>query len=206
MKVLGLTGGVGMGKSACAQLLRNRGVPVIDTDDLARQVVEPGQPALNQIRQLFGPEVLNPEGGLQREALARRVFADPQARQHLEAILHPPIRQLWRAQMAVWSAAGHPLAAVVIPLLFETGAQHELDATLCVACSAATQQARLLGRGWLPEQIAQRIAAQWPIEKKTAQSTYVLWNEAGLDVLDEQLDRLLRRLGPPHSGPEPWRV
>ncbi|HWH71856.1 MAG TPA: hypothetical protein VNT26_21015, partial [Candidatus Sulfotelmatobacter sp.] len=87
-----------------------------------------------------------------------------------------------------------------------TGAQHELDATLCVACSAATQQARLLGRGWLPEQIAQRIAAQWPIEKKIAQSTYVLWNEAGLDVLDEQLDRLLRRLGPPHSGPEPWRV
>jgi dephospho-CoA kinase len=191
MKVLGLTGGIGMGKSTAAQLLGSRGVAVVDTDDLARQVVEPGQPALAEVREAFGAGILAPDGQLRRDELARRVFADASARLRLESILHPRIRALWRAQMETWRAAGRSLAVVVIPLLFETKAEAELDATICVACSAATQHRRLVARGWPPEQIEQRLQAQWPIEKKMASADYLVWTEAGLDVHDAQIERIL---------------
>ncbi len=191
MKVLGLTGGIGMGKSTSAQLLQARGVPVVDTDDLARQVVQPGQPALAEVLTAFGPQIARPDGQLRRDELARRVFADPAARQRLEAILHPPIRALWRAQVQTWRAAGRPLAVVVIPLLFETKAEAELDATICVACSAATQRQRLLARGWSPEQIEQRLSAQWSVETKIARADYVIWTDAGLDVHAAQIERIL---------------
>ena len=191
MEVLGLTGGVGMGKSTSAQLLRDRGVRVVDTDDLARQVVEPGQPALAEVLAAFGPEMAGPDGRLRRKELARRVFADPAARQQLEAILHPRIRMLWRAQVETWRAGGHPLAVVVIPLLFETQAEAELDGTICVACSVATQQERLLARGWSPEQIEQRNLAQWPVSQKIARADFLVWTEAGLDVHAAQIERIL---------------
>jgi dephospho-CoA kinase len=194
MRVLGLTGGIGMGKSTCARLLAQRGVPVVDTDDLARQVVEPGQPALAEVLAAFGSEFADPNGRLRRDQLARLVFADPTARKRLENILHPAIRARWRAQVEAWRADGHPLAAVVIPLLFETGAEAELDVSVCVACSAATQHERLLNRGWSPEQIEQRIQAQWPTEKKIAAADYIIWTEAGLDVHAAQVDRILAGL------------
>jgi dephospho-CoA kinase len=195
MKVLGLTGGIGMGKSACAQLLRARGVAVVDTDDLARQVVEPGQPALAEVRKVFGAGIVAPDGSLRRDELARRVFADPAARAQLENILHPLIRALWRAQMDVWRAEGRPLAVVVIPLLFETRAEAELDAIICIACSPATQHQRLLARGWSLEQIQQRLQAQMPAEAKMARANYLVWTEAGLDVHAAQIERILRLLG-----------
>jgi dephospho-CoA kinase len=191
MKVLGLTGGVGMGKSTSAQLLRDRGVRVVDTDDLARQVVEPGQPALAEVLAAFGPEIVGLDGRLCRQELARRVFADRSARRQLEAILHPRIRTIWRAQVEIWRAEGHPLALVVIPLLFETKAEAELDATICVACSLATQQRRLLGRGWSRTQIEQRNRAQWPTSHKIARADYLVWTEAGLDVHEAQIERIL---------------
>jgi dephospho-CoA kinase len=197
MKVLGLTGGIGMGKSTAAQLLGSRGVAVVDTDDLARQVVEPGQPALAEVREAFGAGILAPDGQLRRDELARRVFADASARLRLESILHPRIRALWRAQMETWRAAGRSLAVVVIPLLFETKAEAELDATICVACSAATQHRRLVARGWPPEQIEQRLQAQWPIEKKMASADYLVWTEAGLDVHDAQIERILCLMSQP---------
>jgi dephospho-CoA kinase len=192
MKVLGLTGGIGMGKSASAQLFRARGVPVVDTDELARQVVEPGQPALVEVLAAFGPQYAGPDGQLRRGELARRVFADSAARQRLEQILHPRIRVLWRAQVETWRAEGHPLAVVVIPLLFETKAEAELDATICVACSAATQQQRLRARGWSIEQIQQRLQAQWPVETKIQRADYLVWTEAGLNVHAAQIERILR--------------
>jgi dephospho-CoA kinase len=194
LKRIGLTGGIGMGKSTADKLLRDRGVPLVDTDLLAHELVEPGQASLAEILDAFGPEILKPEGRLDRAALAKRVFADPAARQRLEGILHPRIRAAWRAQFETWAAENRPLAVVVIPLLFETGAEAELDATICVACSASTQQTRLLARGWPPEQIQQRIRAQWPIEKKIADSNYVIWTEAGLDVHAAQLTRVLSSL------------
>ena len=193
MKLIGLTGGIGMGKSAAAKILAGRGVPVSDTDLLARRVVEPGQPALEEIQHTFGPATIGPDGQLRRDALARIVFADPAARLKLEAITHPRIHALWKEQVELWRARETPLACVVIPLLFETGAENEFDATVCVACSGATQQKRLQERGWTTEQIRQRIAAQFPVEKKIAQAGFVLWNESGLDILAAQIDHILFR-------------
>jgi dephospho-CoA kinase len=194
MKLLGLTGGVGMGKSTAADFLRQRGLAVVDTDDLARRVVAPGQPAVREIAMTFGTHVVDSSGQLRRETLAEIVFADDVARRRLEAILHPRIRELWLAETRRWRATGVAQGVVVIPLLFETGAEAEFDATLCLACSAATQRERLVERGWSVEEAARRNRAQWPVEKKMGRSTYVVWNEAGLAVLAAQLDRVLKQI------------
>jgi dephospho-CoA kinase len=193
MKLLGLTGGVGMGKSVCAQLFRARGIPVVDTDDLARELVQPGQLALAEVERVFGPEMVDGAGQLRRDALARRVFADPGSRKQLEAILHPRIRQLWRAQAQSWRTQGRALGVVAIPLLFETSAEAELDAVICVACSAAAQHQRLEARGWPDQHIEQRIQAQWSIEEKVSKSNYVIWTEGSLEIHTAQLDLILRR-------------
>lgn len=192
MKLLGLTGGVGMGKSTCAQLMRARGIPVVDTDDLARAVVEPGQSALAEIQQLFGAEMIAPDGQLRRDVLAQRVFADPDSRRQLEAILHPRIRALWRGQAEQWRNQNLPMAAVAIPLLFETNAESEFNAVICVACSKTTQFKRLQARGWSVPQIQQRLAAQFSIEDKMARSNYVIWSEGSVQVHEAQLDRILQ--------------
>lgn len=183
-----------MGKSASARLLRERIVPVVDTDDLARQVVEPGQPALAEIIEAFGPQIVSPDGRLRRDKLAQRVFSDPAARRRLEDILHPPIRALWRAQVEKWRAEGCRLVVVVIPLLFETKAETEVDATVCVACSAATQRDRLRARGWSLEQIGQRNRAQLPVEQKISCADYLVWTEGDMAVHGAQIDRILARL------------
>ena len=190
-KVYGLTGGIGMGKSTVAQLLQQRGVPVVDTDALSRKVVEPGQPALTAIQDMFGAAVLAQDGSLRRDELARRVFGSDMARKQLEAILHPRIRALWQAQVEEWRASGVKLGLVMIPLLFETNAAKSFDKVICVACSAASQQQRLAARGWPAEQIQQRLAAQWPIEKKLTQSDFVIWTEGGPEVTMTQVERLL---------------
>ncbi len=194
MKVCGLTGGVGMGKSTAAGFLLTSGVRVIDTDDLARELVQPGEPALTEIVVAFGKEILGAEGQLQRAELARRIFASAPARQKLEAILHPRIRARWAAQIEAWRRENCPLAVVVIPLLFETAAEKHFDKILCVACSPAAQQARLRERGWPPEQILQRIAAQLPVEQKIARSHHVLWTEGTLEVHRRQITTILARL------------
>jgi dephospho-CoA kinase len=191
MTVLGLTGGVGMGKSACAQLLIARGIPVVDTDELARQIVEPGQPALAEIQKTFGADVIDTDGRLLRGELARLVFPNPDARKTLEGILHPRIRDLWHAQVEAWRKEQRSIGVVVIPLLFETEAERDLDFTICIACSSATQQQRLLARNWTAAQIQQRVQAQWPVEKKMAAADYIIWTEGGLDIHAAQLDRIL---------------
>ena len=191
MKVWGLTGGIGMGKSTAAELLRQRGLSVVDTDELAREVVEPGQPALEEIQRTFGAEMLGADGRLRRRELAREIFADVARRRQLEAILHPRIRERWLARVDDWRTAGHPLGVVVIPLLFETEAQSHFHAILCVACSAATQGKRLLARGWSAAEISQRIGAQWPAQAKMTASDRVVWTEGSLQVHAEQWDRVL---------------
>jgi len=190
LKVFGLTGGIGMGKSTAERWLQDRSLPVVDTDLLARKVVEPGQPALQEIRDVFGPQVIGTDGHLRRDELARIVFSNPSARQKLESATHPRIHALWRNQVESWRQEGCPFAVVVIPLLFETGGQADLDAVVCVACQPATQRQRLLERGWDARQISQRIAAQWPVEKKMALANYVIWSEGSLELLGEQLERI----------------
>ncbi len=195
MKVWGLTGGVGMGKSTAADFLRGQGIPVVDTDHLASQLVQPGEPALDEIRLQFGSAIVGSDGALRREELARIVFSDAIARRKLEDILHPRIRQAWLDQLEVWRRAAHPLAVVVIPLLFETGAESHFEKILCVACTSAAQRERLAARGWAPDHSRQRIAAQWPIEQKIARADFVVWTEGPLEVHHRQIQQHLRKRG-----------
>jgi dephospho-CoA kinase len=195
MVFVGLTGGVGAGKSTVADLFRQRGWPVVDSDVIAREVVEPGQPALAEIVKRFGPEMIGPDGRLRRDLMARCVFADPARRRQLEAILHPRIREVWLARAAAWREEGSTRGLAVVPLLYEVGLAHEFDRVVCVACTAKSQRERLLGRGWSEEQVRQRLEAQWPMEKKMALADAVIWAEGGLDVLAAQVDRLLALWG-----------
>jgi dephospho-CoA kinase len=183
-----------MGKSAVAELLAACQVPVADTDLIARQVVEPGQPALVEIRERFGSEVFEADGRLHRAKLAQRIFSDREERAALERILHPRIRAAWRAQAHQWQAVGARLGWVVIPLLFETGAEAEFDRTLCVACTSNTQEQRLLARGWTPKAIHQRIEAQWPVETKLARADYLVWTEGSLEITAAQVARIIKGL------------
>jgi dephospho-CoA kinase len=196
MKVCGLTGGVGMGKSTAAGFLRARGAQIADTDEIAHQLVRPGQPALAAIHAAFGKTVVGPSGELKRAELARIVFADAGARNQLESILHPPIREQWLAQIENWKCEDHPLAVVIIPLLFETRAESHFDKIICAACSAAAQRERLLARGWTPGQIGQRIAAQMPVEQKIARADFVIWTEGTPAVHSRQVIDLLARITP----------
>ena len=191
MIVFGLTGGIGTGKTTAATRLSERGIPIVDSDIIARQLVEPGRPALSKIAELFGEEILDHAGALRRDVLAQRVFTDASARGQLEAVLHPLIRAAWVRQISDWRAGGVVRAAVVIPLLFETAVESHFDAVICTACQSATQRQRLAERGWDGQQISGRLAAQWPLEKKMQLARYVIWTEGPLAVLDAQLRRVL---------------
>ena len=190
MLVVGLTGGVGMGKSTLAEFLRERGEPVIDTDAIAREVVAPGSDGLAEVLRRFGPEFSAEDGSLNRQKLAEEVFNAPERRKLLESILHPRIRARWKEQVASARAEGRPRAVVVIPLLFETGAEKELDRTVCVACSDGVQMTRLRARGWTAEEAKKRVAAQWPATRKMDLSDGVIWNDSTLEICREQAMRL----------------
>ena len=195
MKLCGLTGGVGMGKSTAAGFFLQQGARVIDTDELAHHLVQPGRPALDEIRQSFGETVLAADGSLRRDVLARIVFSSPASRQQLEAILHPRIREAWLSQVEILKQEKHcQVALVIIPLLFETRAESHFEKIICVACSLKAQHQRLTGRGWSAEQISQRIAAQLPIGEKIARSQFVLWSEGELAVLGQQVSRVFKRI------------
>ena len=191
MKTIALTGGIGMGKSTVARALRAAGIHVVDSDDLARVVVAPGQPALAEIQAAFGRDLVDAAGELRRDELARRVFSDSEARRKLEAITHPRIMELWREQLENWCNAGAKIGVVVIPLLFEIGAEREFDSIFCVACTAAVQAERLKSRGWSMEECRQRLAAQLPIEQKLARAHHVIWTEGNIELIRQQLARIL---------------
>lgn len=200
MRTVGLTGGIGMGKSTSADILRCLGVPVIDTDVVAREIVEPGQPALEEIRSRFGDAVIDPAGRLRREALAEIVFRDAAARADLEGFLHPRIRARWQEQVRQWRERGEAVGVVVIPLLHETGAEPGFDSVVCVSCSPASQTRRLRERGWSAEQIGQRLAAQWPVGKKMDLAHHVIWTEGDPQTHEAQWKRLLSAWGSRGSG------
>jgi dephospho-CoA kinase len=194
MKSIGLTGGIGMGKSVAVGILSQQGIPVVDTDLIARQIVEPGHPALKEVVTAFGPEVLDEHGCLKRAELAKLVFADPTARKRLEQILHPKIRAEWQGQLEGWRKEGRELGVVVIPLLYETHAEPFFDAIICMACTEKSQRERLRARGWTDQQISQRIAAQLLIEEKISRATFVVWTEGTIVSTVEQLDKIVSSL------------
>jgi dephospho-CoA kinase len=200
VRTLGLTGGIGTGKSTLAGLLRSRGIPLVDTDDLARSLVEPGQPALTEIRAVFGDRVIDERGRLRRDALAEQVFSDQEARLRLELILHPRIHAAWQGQLVSWQREGLSHAVVVIPLLFEKRLETHFNLTLCVACRSSTQRDRLRARGWSDRDIERRLEAQLSLAEKMRRADRVIWNEGSLGLLAEQADRILAGEGLPRRN------
>ncbi|MFO7641056.1 MAG: dephospho-CoA kinase [Candidatus Competibacteraceae bacterium] len=189
--VVGLTGGIGSGKTAVSDRFARSGAPVIDTDLLARELVEPGQPALAAIAAEFGPECLDDRGQLRRAHLRERVFADPAGRRRLEAILHPRIRALARERIAALSA---PYCLVVIPLLAETGMTDLVDRVLVVDVPEAEQVRRVMARDHIDETRARQIlAAQAPRARRLALADEILDNAGDLDHLDRQVADLHQR-------------
>ena len=190
-RVLGLTGGVGMGKSTAARLLKKVGLPVVDSDDLAREAVHPGTEGLAEIADEFGEGFLKADGSLDRDKMASKVFQDEAARKRLEAIIHPRVRTVWEKQIDQWREQKRPVGVVVIPLLFEVDLQDSFDAVLCVACTANTQRARLRERNWNDAQITARIAAQMDIAQKMDLADHILWNEGAPELLMDQMKEVL---------------
>jgi dephospho-CoA kinase len=190
MIVFGLTGGVGVGKSAIASLIGERGTPVIDTDIIAREVVAPGEEGFRRVVELFGQEIIDASGFLNRGALAAVVFSNLEKRRELEAILHPLIREEWERRVRELRESGAHSAVVVIPLLFETGAEAGLDRVICVGCTERTQKERLRQRGWSDSEISNRIGAQMPLREKMERADYVIWNESSLEVCSLQLNKI----------------
>ncbi len=192
MPLFGVTGGIGMGKSVTAGILEGLGIPVVDTDVLARVEVEPGAPALDEIRMVFGSDVFDSNGRLDRIRMAALVFSDPAARSRLEEILHPRIALRWRSSAALWRQRNES-GAVIIPLLFEKGYENEFDAVACVACGPETQRRRLRERGWDALQIDARKAAQLPVGEKIHRSRFVIWTEGSLGSHRRQWEQILSR-------------
>jgi dephospho-CoA kinase len=185
---IGLTGGIASGKTTVANLFAARGVPVLDTDQIARDVVEPGQPALAQVVAAFGPDMLGQDGRLDRPRLRARVFADPDSRQRLEAILHPAIR----AELARRAeAAGGPYQVWVIPLLVEGGQVDRVDRILVVDCPEAVQLARVMARDGETEASARAIlAAQASRAQRLAAADDVIVNDGSEADLAPQVAAL----------------
>ena len=190
-RVLGLTGGVGMGKSTAARLLKKVGLPVVDSDDLALEAVQPGTEGLAEIADEFGEGFLKADGSLDRDKMASKVFQDEAARKRLEAIIHPRVRIVWEKQIDQWREQKRPVGVVGIPLLFEVDLQDSFDAVLCVACTANTQRARLRERNWDDAQITARIAVQMDITQKMDLADHVLWNEGAPELLMDQMKEIL---------------
>jgi len=196
MVLVGVTGGIGMGKSESATALTDLSVPWVDTDDLARQETRRGSEALGQIAGIFGADVLDSSGNLRRDRLASLVFKDPAARRQLEEILHPRIALSWRAQVQQWRQAATPVAAVIIPLLFEKQYQNDFSTVVCLACTRLTQILRLKARGWSDAQIHGRNSAQLPVSMKMERATFVVWTEGSLMIHRLQWERILHAIHP----------
>lgn len=188
---IGLTGGIASGKSTVADMFTDLGVPVIDTDVIAREVVRPGKPALEEIREAFGDAVIAADGTLDRPAMRAIVFGDDAARRRLEAILHPRIGEATREQA---DAAGGEYQVIVVPLLVGSSLRTFVDRVLVVDCDEETQVSRLLARDAESEAQARRIlATQSSRDERLAVADDVIANDGDLDETRQQVLALHRR-------------
>ncbi|HEX5658028.1 MAG TPA: dephospho-CoA kinase [Polyangiales bacterium] len=197
--VVGLTGGIASGKSTVARAFALRGIPVVDADQLAREVVAPGSEGLAAVVREFGDDVLLSDGNLDRKAVAARVFADPTLRVKLQSILHPRIGQLSQQRLAE-VPRDKPYAIYEAPLIVESGLHHGMQALIVVAIAPELQIERVMARdGRAREDAEARLRAQAPLERKLAAATYVIDNGRALSELDPQVDavhaKILSALG-----------
>lgn len=196
MRVIGLTGGIATGKSTVARLLTERhGIPVIDADRCARDVVARGTEGLRAVVEAFGDGVLCADGTLDRPALRKRIMADEDARRTLEGITHPRIHIAITEQLAAWAMEGVPVAMVEAALLVETGSYRLYDALVVVSASPETQVARVMARDGVPEAEARAVlAAQLPLSDKVAVADHVVDNDGTEQDLVAAVDALAEAL------------
>jgi len=193
--ILGLTGGIATGKSTVSAMLRERGIPVIDADLIAREVVEPGKPAYEAIVQHFGSDIVLPNGQIDRKQLGAIVFSNEAERQKLNAIVHPEVRRLMREQAEQAEREGAPIVFMDIPLLFESKLQHMVDKIVVVYAPASMQLTRMMERDELDEEQAKkRLLAQFPIEQKKQDADYVIDNAGTREETERQVEKLLATL------------
>jgi dephospho-CoA kinase len=192
---LGLTGGIASGKSAVAAMLREKGFSVLDADSLAHKLIEPGQPAYNEVLQEFGQEVLAPGGRIDRAKLSAIVFQDRAKLDRLNAIVHPRVGEFVFRQFEEWQRAGTRDAAFVeAALLIESGIHKKLDGLVVAWCEPEQQLQRLLDRGLSESEARRRIAAQLPVEEKLRLATEKIDCSGSLDETRRQVEALAAKL------------
>ena len=195
MILFGLTGGLASGKSAVAARLRARSLPVLDADELAREVVAPGSEGLRAVASAFGEGVLTLDGGLDRPKVAKLVFAEPDKRRILNGIVHPRIAALTSERARSLGERGEPLACYEAALLVENGLADAFRPLVVVAAAPALQLARAMARdGESEEQVKGRLAAQMPLDAKIAVADFVLHNTGTRELLERETDRVLARI------------
>ena len=195
MKWIGLTGGIGTGKSTVAEMIRSQGYPVIDADQMARAAVAMGTPGYQAMVQLLGAQILDDKGEIQRKKVAALIFTDPQLRGQLERIVHPIVQARVRQTREEHERAGVALAFYDVPLLFENKLKPQFDAVIVVNCSPEAQLKRLMNRSSLTEDEARvRIDAQLPLKEKVQAADFVINNEGTRAELEPQVREVLAKL------------
>lgn len=195
MLKIAITGGAGSGKSTVARMFRELGAPVLDADAAARDAVAVGRPAWQELRRLFGEEYFNPDGELNRGKVAQLVFADPEARQRLNAIVHPRVAEELHARLQELEEQGAVLVLVEVPLLFEAGLAGAYDRVIAVYVDPEDQTRRLRDRDSRgAEEIAGLLSAQWPLAEKAARADYVVDNRGPLSKTREQVQEIWAEL------------
>ena len=195
MLKIALTGGIATGKSYVLDQFQRRGVACLDADELAHGVMAAGTEATAAIAERFGADILAPDGSVDRTKLGPTVFADPSARRDLESIVHPAVYRAIQAGLRGFELVGDGAFAVVaVPLLFETGAEDKFDRVIVTACSPETQVSRLRERGLSEEAARQRLAAQWPTEKKAARAHHVVNTDGTFEDTKRQVDEIYQAL------------
>lgn len=184
-KRIGLTGGIACGKSEVSRRLIESGIPVLDTDRVAHEVMRSGTEEFRRILERFGSEMKNDQGEIDRKRLGEAVFSDEAALEDLNRIVHPEV--IRRLRIWLGDQKG-PLAVVVIPLLMECGLENEFDGVLCVWSPEEQMQARLMNRGFDAREAESRIRAQWPVDEKAKRATWTLINKTTLPDLYTQVD------------------
>jgi dephospho-CoA kinase len=195
VKLVGLTGGIASGKSTVATMLRELGAKIINADDLARAIVQPGKEAWKEIVAAFGTEVLRPDRAIDREKLRTTIFQDAAARKRLDSITHPRIRALAQARAQELAAKGSAIVIYEAPLLFEKEAHLWLRPVILVACDDFLQRRRLKARDRLNDaEIEQHIKAQMPLSEKRALADFVIENNGDLEDLKKQVKEVWTKL------------
>ncbi len=190
--IIGLTGSIASGKSTVSAMLRKKGFPIVDADEIARLVVVPGSPVLLEISRQFGADIIQEDGSLNREKLGGRIFGNDEERQKLNGIIHPAIRQEMLRQKDEWLSKGANTVIMDIPLLFESKLQSFVDKIIVVSVSPEIQKERLIARNVLSQEEADaRIHSQLPMKVKEQCADAVLFNDGTLEETAEQLENML---------------